>query len=312
VLDDFLKNIEEAESKTFRDKTWDSFSTDLMTRRAPVHAVVIVANRWHVDDICGRIKNRNDPKHKDYDPEFPKFRTVKFPAQDPKTKKWLFGKRFGPSWYSTLKASLGTYSWNALGLQNPKPRSGNMLKADRVKILRDADFDAISEGAKWCRGYDIASTQKEKAKSDPDFSVGTLAGFKEGRVFVSHMIAGQWEALTRDKIIEDNLLRDGSNVPIRIECVAGYKDTYVRVKAALSGRAAVHPYLPKHDKVARATFLESYFEAGEVYLRLADWNQEWIDEMLEFPSGTHDDRVDSLVTALHDLMVRSSTFRLTR
>ena len=317
AIDDYMKNREEAESAVSRDKVWDAFTTDLMTRRAPVHAIVITANRWHVDDLIGRIKNRNNPHHRDYDADFPVFEMLTFPAYDEKRKEkgkqpWLFTKRFAKSWYKSLRAACGSYGWSSIGLQEPKPRSGNMLKAGNIKILDDEEFDALSEGARWCRGYDIASTKKEKAKDDPDWSVGTLAGYKEGRIFVSHVVAGQWNALVRDQIIEDNVERDGSHVPIRIECVAGYLDTYVRVKNTLRGRAAVYKYVPHRDKVSRATFLESYFEAGEVYVRKADWNQAWIDEMLEFPSGKKDDRVDSLVTALHDMVVQTSRFRLTR
>ena len=303
AIDDYLKNREEAESPTVRDKVWDGFVTDLWTRRAPIHAVVVTANRWHEDDLVGRLQRANDPNSKDYNPDIPKFEMLKFPAQDEKGN-WLFTDRFDDKWYASLKAALGSYGWNALGLQDPVPRQGNMLMAGNVKILSADEFDQMTHDVKWTRGWDLASTKKERAKNDPDNSSGTKAGAKDGCIFVHEEVGGQWTAEVRNEIIKRKAEQDGPRVKVVIETIGGYKDTYILVKQALRGLAKVTNFTPVHDKVARATFLESYFELGNVYLREGAWIGPWVEEFLAFPSAKHDDRVDSLVTALHDNVVK--------
>jgi predicted phage terminase large subunit-like protein len=85
-----------------------------------------------------------------------------------------------------------------------------------------------------------------------------------------------------------------------VECVAGYKDTYIRLRVALAGITVVLPARPRESKVARASIFEALFEAGEVYLVKGDWNQDWIDEFNQFPKGEKDDQVDSLGLASAD------------
>ncbi len=57
LIDDPVKNREEAESETLRNKTWEWFNNDVMTRLEAPNAVVVMATRWHEDDLIGRILN---------------------------------------------------------------------------------------------------------------------------------------------------------------------------------------------------------------------------------------------------------------
>lgn len=298
IVDDYYKNREEAESETIRRKKWESFQSDLLTRLAPVHAVVIVANRWHEDDVVGTIERKNDKLSKDYDEDFPEFEMLKFPAQDENTKEYLFTERFTEKWYKTMRSFMGLYAWQSQGLQEPKPRTGNMLRADLCKIIKAKD---VPDGLIWYRGWDLASSEKERVKSDPDYTVGTYAAYDaENRaIYISDVKRGQLTATKRNKWMIAAAEDDGMEVRVVIEVVAGYKDTYDLIKDVLHGKAVVRKVTPQTDKVARASILEPIFEAGHVYLVESEWNREWISEFLSFPSGKHDDQVDSLVVALY-------------
>lgn len=57
IIDDFVKNSEEAWSKVMRDKTWDWWTSTARTRLEPNGAVIIMATRWHSDDLIGRVIN---------------------------------------------------------------------------------------------------------------------------------------------------------------------------------------------------------------------------------------------------------------
>jgi predicted phage terminase large subunit-like protein len=299
VVDDYLKSRIEAESSVRRDHLWDCFQSDLWTRRAPVHAFIIVATRWHVDDLAGRILRESERN-----PAFPQFKYIRFPAQAD-DGSYLFPERFKPAYYETQKA-MGQYTWQSLFQNDPTPRRGNMLQADKVQWITEDD---LPKGLQWRRGWDLASTEKQRVKDDPDFTVGTLAAFdhKARRLYVRDVVRGQWSALKRDKRMEETARRDAENGFHHqyIEAVGGYVDTFNRVRSVLRGVAVVRKATPESDKVARAGALEAVFEAGEVYAVKGAWNDAWQAELLAFPSGGHDDQVDSLVLSVYDQITRS-------
>ena len=55
VLDDLLKNREEADSPTVRESAWDFYASVLRTRLEPGGIVVAIGTRWHSDDYLGRL-----------------------------------------------------------------------------------------------------------------------------------------------------------------------------------------------------------------------------------------------------------------
>ncbi len=311
-IDDYCKDRESAESKRIREKTWESFTNDFLTRRAPVHAVVITANRWHEDDVVGRIIDCNDPSHPRYLPNFPKFEIVKFASQN-EDGSWLFPERFPEAWYLSNQAQMGSYAWGAMGQQDPKPRRGKLLRADQVTIVDPPEWARMKmvRAAVWNRGWDLASTKKEIAVADPDASCGTKAAVVDNCILVDDEIHGHWRGTTRNKIIENSAEADGVGVKVFVEVVAGYTDAYDQIKTALGSNYIVRKFVPVTDKVARASYMEPIFEAGKVYIKRAPWNAQWIDEFNRFPEGAHDDRVDSLITALYHVLAKKSTRQFT-
>src|SRR5207244_2242627 len=55
VIDDPVKNAEQAQSKTVREKHWEWYRSTAYSRLEPGGAVVIVMTRWHEDDLVGRL-----------------------------------------------------------------------------------------------------------------------------------------------------------------------------------------------------------------------------------------------------------------
>jgi len=163
----------------------------------------------------------------------------------------------------------------------------------------------------WRRGWDLASTGKERIKDDPDYTVGTLSAFeaKMRRLFIRDVARGQWTTLKRDMMMVETAKRDLQLGCARahIEAVGGYVDTYNRVRNTLRGIATVRKIQPETDKVSRASALEPIFEAGNVYVVKAPWNEAWQKEFLAFPGGKHDDQVDSLVIAVYDQIAKANS-----
>jgi hypothetical protein len=57
IVDDPVKNFDEANSKVYRDKLWDWWQNVWLGRREPGAKLVLIMSRWHQDDLVGRLEN---------------------------------------------------------------------------------------------------------------------------------------------------------------------------------------------------------------------------------------------------------------
>lgn len=293
LLDDFCRNRADAESDTMREKMWDAFTNDFMTRRAPVSITIVLATPWHVDDIIGRIKKKTKE-----DPEFPHFNFLKFPAMSDKYPEGvLFPERFSKSWYTQQKAVLGDYGFQSLMQLEPVKRSGNMLNTECIqRHLTSQDWP---KELRWMRIWDLAHTAKERAKSDPDWTSGTLLAFNEidglPHLWIKNVTRMRKNAPERDEQIRHTTNQDGPYVRIGIGNSSDAKDTIATMRKILKGKYTILSVPEKKDKVVRATPLEAIFKAGNVHVVQGEpWLDDWIAEVSAFPYGPHDDQVDNL------------------
>ena len=311
ILDDYCADRQDAESEVMRNKSWDSFTGSFLTRRAPVSITIVLATQWHVDDIIGRIEKKIDPESKEFDKDFPPFKVISFPAINGevevgtdnttfcKTKifkyDYLFPERFSPEWYKQQFASLGEYQASGLLMCNPTTHGGNVIDTSKIKFHDSlADFPHI----RYDRVWDLAHTEKQRMKDDPDWTSGTLLGFRkvEGlwELWIKDVGRMRGKAPERDNFIRACAEKDGQGVATCIENSLDSKDASSTMQQIMMGYRKVITIQTKGDKVARFSPLEPIFEAGNVHVLRADWNYEWLQELRQFPSGKHDDQVDNL------------------
>jgi len=297
VVDDYLGTREDAESEVMREKLWDAYTDDIFTRRNHPCILLFTVTPWHVDDIVGRIKLKMDD-----DKSYPQFKVLKFPAKSSDySTGYLFPEMYPEVWYKEQEVVLGKYGWASLGQCDPQIKAGNMLRTDKIKYYED---DAeIPDDIQWVRGWDLASSSKQKVKSDPDYTVGVKMGIKWIKstipghdipiIYIDDVVRGQWESTQRNKIIIGTTIADGF-IRCGIEAFAAYKDAYVDISNVLKGIRSVEKMQLPGDKVTKASPLEPVFEAGNVYMRRADWNAVFLNVVGAFPGGAHDDDVDAL------------------
>lgn len=293
ILDDYCRNRADAESETMREKMWNAFTNDFMTRGAEVSITMVLATPWHVDDIIGRIK-----KHQKEDSEFPKFKFRKFPAlSDEYETGTLFPEKFNKKWYTQRKAILGEYGFSSLMQCEPVKRGGNMLNTDC--IVKHKSISEYPKSLRWYRVWDLAHTAKERAKQDPDYTSGTLLAFNvvDGMIhlWVKNVTRMRKNAPERDAEIRNIAKLDGAYVQIGIGGSVDAKDAIATMRQILQGKRTVYSVSENKDKVVRATPLEPVFMAGNVHVpQGAPWLDEWVSEINSFPFGAHDDMVDNL------------------
>lgn len=132
VIDDPLKNRAEADSRLIRDRVHDWWTSVAYTRLEGSAAVIVVATRWHDDDLSGRLL-RPDP---DADTEDARehFESINLAAMaeedDPLGRE--FGEALWPARYplprlKRIRATVGEYDWASLYQQRPRPRGDTLF-----------------------------------------------------------------------------------------------------------------------------------------------------------------------------------------
>lgn len=313
MLDDYIAGRENAESQLMRDKIWDEFTNSFLTRRAPVSITIVLATQWHVDDIIGRIEKKLDPHGDDYDEHFPKFKIVSFPAINGEGDVWiekngnekahwehqkwdcLFPERFEPEFYKQQLAALGSYSFSALYQCSPQLRGGNLFDVAKIKY-HDSENDFPK--TKYFRVWDLAHTARQTQKDDPDWTSGTLLAYTKDNgvwnLWIKDVARMRGKSPERDNFIRAVSDKDGMGVTIAVENSVDSKDAVSNMQTILNGKRIVKALNIGIDKVARASYIEPIFEAGNVHILRGSWNLDLIKEITDFPSGRHDDQVDNL------------------
>ena len=156
---------------------------------------------------------------------------------------------------------------------------------------------------------------KAGSQGKGDYSVGVLMALTEDDgVYVEHVERGQWSPMERERRILETALADrerkGPPVETWSEQEPGSSglDSAQATTMALAKAQVRAQFEPvSGDKVVRAGPYSSACQAGRVRLVRGGWNQAYVDELAAFPSGRHDDQVDSSSGAFMKLVRRSAS-----
>lgn len=262
-------------------------------------AIIVIMQRLHERDTAGIILSRQlGYEHlmlpMRFEPERRCATCIGF--TDPRTEdgELLFPERFSEAQVSEMERTMGSFATAGQLQQRPMPRGGGLFKSDWIqhwdKLPERFDAAVIS--------WDM--TFKESATSD--FVVGQVWGRKDGAFYLVDQFRGRWDfvksleqfvaAARKYPRITRKLIEDKANGPAIISAL----------KRKVTG---IIPITPKESKEARANAVTTLWEARNVYLPPPDrypWvAQDFIPELLAFPSGAHDDEVDAMTQALNDL-----------
>ena len=121
ILDDPIKNAEEARSVSQREKVWDWYKSTAYTRLEPRGSVILVMTRWHRDDLAGRL----------LDAEGDRWKVLRFPAIAEKEDQLgrqpgeaLWPERYPVAKLHEIKSTIEAYWWSCLYQQSPTAEGG--------------------------------------------------------------------------------------------------------------------------------------------------------------------------------------------
>lgn len=121
IVDDPVKNREEADSETMRQKVWEWYSSVARTRLEKDGAVILIMTRWHEDDLAGRCLATGQHWHR-----------IRYPAvadEDEAVRKKgdaLWPKKYPVAALEDIRADVDERTWYALYQQNPRKSSEKM------------------------------------------------------------------------------------------------------------------------------------------------------------------------------------------
>lgn len=274
IVDDPIKNREEADSQVYRERAWDWFSQDIYSRLEPGGAIIMVCTRWHHDDVMARaIASEPGAWH-----------VINLPAISDDGQA-LWPERFSAESLERIRKVIGLGAFESLYQGNPTPKEGALFAVSKLAISDD-----LPECVQRVRRWDLAASSGKN-----DYTVGALLGKTEdGRCAVLDVQRFQLAPDERNQRIRQVAEMDGLSVR-----VIGPQDPgSAGVEAAqafnrLLAGFSVSTVRETGDKATRADPFASSVGAGNVILKRADWNAQFIEELRQFPGGAHDDQVDA-------------------
>lgn len=137
VIDDYFKNEEESESDAAREKLWEKWRAVVSSRLHPGSLVIILATRWHSDDLIGRLVEQAKIEKE----EFPfDWEYINLPAiageNDPIGRnpgEALWPKRYSIDLLNDIKKIVGSYWWQSLYQGDPVKKGGNLFKSQNFR-----------------------------------------------------------------------------------------------------------------------------------------------------------------------------------
>jgi len=277
-----------ATSPEIYDKVYEWYTSGPRQRLQPGGSIVIVMTRWSQRDLTGQVLKADAQRGGEG------WEVIEFPAILPS------GKPLWPSFWSlaeleALREELPNGKWQAQYQQNPVGNESAIIKRDWWQWWEE---DNPPECEYILQAWDTAFEKNNRA----DYSAGTTWG-----VFTHHkdnqkylILLNTYKKRVEFPELKKDVLREYNE----------YEPDTLIVEKKASGAPLIYDlramgipvseYTPSkgQDKFARLNSVSDIIASGKVWVPRTRWAEELVDEIASFPSGEHDDLVDSTTLAL--------------
>ena len=301
LIDDYIKNYQEAASPAHRQHLSSWFQSTAFTRLEPGATAFIVATRWHPNDLIGELKEM---------PGSP-WVVIRLPAiadEVPDPLGRVLGEALWPERYDTdslenIKATITPYFWRGMYQQDPIISTSGMYGMCVPRIVPREQVDRSRMIL--LRAWDFAGSEKSSGNK-ADYTVGMLLGYNldEDKTYILDVVRGQWAPGNQEVVLSLTAEMDTSatvQVPERQPGAAGKSFETHLIKDVWKDYT-VDPEPITGAKTLRAQPAMAAAQRGDLVMVKATWNSILEDEILSFPDGAHDDCFDALSTGYNKLM----------
>lgn len=327
ILDDLLKNAQEAASVLAKALHVREYDSTVRTRLQPGGTMIMTSTRWADDDLAGVIEDRTEEPGYDGDVwQALAFPAIAEPADQEEVKnekKWrdAIGRKLGEpltcrftdpnvAWersaFYQIRRSTSPFAFSCTFQQNPIATEGGMFPVECWKHYRKKELPEMSAKV---RIWEPAATE-----GGGDWSVGMLMGRgSDGNYYVLDTWRGR---LSSDKVLATAKMlakHDGFDVEVGVEqekAGAGKSVLIFWEKEFAKDGYRVFPCMPSGSKEVRAQPASTLQQAGHVFIPHEEDRVEWgpvlVDQarrmMGDGRRGTHDDMVDALAYGVMKLL----------
>lgn len=282
VIDDPVKSREDADSERSRQKAWDWYTNDMLTRLKPGARQIVVMTRWHEDDLGGRILAR----------ERSRWTLIELAMEampgDPLGR--AVGERLWPDWFTdemVAVAKMDVRAWNALYQQQPASEDGDYFKREWL----ENEYEVLPQGLSVYVASDNAVTE-----GGGDYTEHGVFGMDSAG---NHYVIDWWYGQCAPDVWIDSWC----------DLVKAHNPVCAFGEAGVI-RKAVEPFMRKRmqersvlcrvewlpsisDKPTRSRSFQALCSMGRVFWpKYASWKSHVHGQMLRFPAGKNDDAVD--------------------
>ncbi len=295
IADDLVKGRAEAESKLVRDRAWDWFRDDLLSRWEPGASVIVNMTRWHEDDVIGRIMR--DPMGLPWEHiVLPAVVGAEGEAADERTDaaaRALWPEMFPLDRLETIRLR-GEHGWWSLYQQQPFPKGGKLFQRAWFSIV-----DRAPVGGRVVRGWDLAATKD----GDGAATCGVKIRDVGGRYYVEDVKWLRGSPHEVEQAIVACAENDGHECVQDLPQDPGQAGKAQKSYLAQKLAGFVAHFSPETgSKETRAEPFAAQAQAGNVSIVRAPWNADYLDEAEAFPVGRLKDRIDASSRAFMSLV----------
>ena len=169
VIDDPVKNREEAESALVQEQVYDWYTSTAYTRLAPGGGVLLIMTRWSDNDLAGKLLVEMARGGEQWE-------IIKYPAvaeeDEPYRDKGeaLHPERYNLEALKRIERAVGPRDWSALYQQNPVPDTGAYFTTSMINYYQRSELD--HKALKFYQAWDLAIGKDDRN----DFTVGITVG----------------------------------------------------------------------------------------------------------------------------------------
>jgi predicted phage terminase large subunit-like protein len=291
LVDDPIKNHVDVITPEARDKMWDWWQSTAHSRLMKNGSAIVVATRWHMDDLSGRLLEQAKNGEEDWV-------GINLPAMaeenDPlgrEVGEALWPEMFDEEALAAIKRAKHPYWWSAMYQGRPTPLEGGIIKREWMNNR----YTALPQMQRVIQTVDAA--YKTGVGNDPScIATWGTDGFN---FYLLDCWTQRVEFPELKRAISDQFYRWNPSGIYVEDASAG------QAIIQEMGRETMLPIIPKPvwgNDIARGTAAGGMFHAGKVILPdHREWLSAWIEEHVAFPNAPHDDKVTCTYYALEEL-----------
>lgn len=284
VIDDPIKDSEEARSEATRRGLREWYSNVGRTRLTPGGAIIVIETRWHESDLAGQLLEQAEE-----DWTVLSLAAIAETDEDfRRAGEALWPERFPVEVLDLIRREVGPATWASLYQQRPSAIEGQIFKRESWQY-----FDTAPELKRIVLSVDSAF----KTGSTNDFSVVTVWGEGQVGFYLLGMLRERMEFPRLKQRLMNMDVQWWPDIILVEDCASG-QSLLQELKTSTS--LPIRAVRPDSDKVSRAVAVTPLLEAGRVFLPSgAPWLDVFLDELSGFPNSAYDDITDTVSQALN-------------